>query len=63
MLTDLSLALDTQKDFKDHCDQLPEGKVDSKSLSEAFSRALWAISTSMSRCSLRAFGHPIRLRL
>lgn len=26
MLTDLSLALDTQKDFKDHCEQLPEGK-------------------------------------
>ncbi|CAE7375212.1 CUL1, partial [Symbiodinium necroappetens] len=27
MLTDLSLALDTQKDFKDHCEQLPEGKA------------------------------------
>eukprot|EP00930_Biecheleria_cincta_P033017 TRINITY_DN2286_c0_g1_i1.p1 TRINITY_DN2286_c0_g1~~TRINITY_DN2286_c0_g1_i1.p1 ORF type:complete len:754 (+),score=186.45 TRINITY_DN2286_c0_g1_i1:48-2309(+) len=27
MLTDLSLALDTQKDFKEHCDQLPEGKA------------------------------------
>jgi len=27
MLTDLSLANDTQKDFKDHCDQLPEGKA------------------------------------
>eukprot|EP00931_Biecheleriopsis_adriatica_P086206 TRINITY_DN60919_c0_g1_i1.p1 TRINITY_DN60919_c0_g1~~TRINITY_DN60919_c0_g1_i1.p1 ORF type:complete len:756 (+),score=201.17 TRINITY_DN60919_c0_g1_i1:113-2380(+) len=27
MLTDLSLALDTQKDFKEHCEQLPEGKA------------------------------------
>ncbi|CAJ1352614.1 unnamed protein product [Effrenium voratum] len=26
MLTDLSLALDTQKDFKEHCERLPEGK-------------------------------------
>mmetsp|Transcript_7768 Transcript_7768/g.13788 ORF Transcript_7768/g.13788 Transcript_7768/m.13788 type:complete len:751 (+) Transcript_7768:81-2333(+) len=27
MLTDLSLANDTQKEFKEHCDQLPEGKA------------------------------------
>lgn len=27
MITDLSLAADLQKDFREHCDQLPEGKT------------------------------------